>query len=278
MKQRAITGLIFAAAMLGGIYGGKYTFYILFGLVAAGSLWELGAMVFSDTNYRRARQAVMVGLGLLPYLSVGWQFLHREGSSPAFSPEGWFILILLALFLLFIVELYLSAERPFSNIGHYALGLAYTGIPYTLLVGIAMWSGEYSPHRVFGLIWLIWTNDVMAYVTGSRLGRRKLFPRISPGKTWEGMVGGLVATLLMAWLLSYWLPDYTPGQWLLLGAIASVIGTFGDLVESMLKRSVGVKDSGTLFPGHGGFLDRFDAFVFCLPFVWAALWVLGSGF
>ncbi len=114
----------------------------------------------------------------------------------------------------------------------------------------------------------------MAYFVGSQLGRRKLFERISPKKTWEGTIGGGLCTVLIAWGLSFLIDDFTVTQWIALGAVAAVFGTLGDLVESMLKRSVGVKDSGNLLPGHGGLLDRFDAFIFALPFYWLTLMLL----
>ena len=136
---------------------------------------------------------------------------------------------------------------------------------------LSLSGSAYQPLRVFGLLLLIWTNDTMAYFVGSQLGRRKLFERISPKKTWEGTIGGGLCAVLVAWGLSFIIKDFTQPQWLVLGMVAAVFGTLGDLVESMLKRSVGVKDSGNLLPGHGGLLDRFDAFIFALPFFWLAL-------
>jgi phosphatidate cytidylyltransferase len=137
-----------------------------------------------------------------------------------------------------------------------------------------MWTGGFSSLRVFGLLWLVWTSDVAAFVFGISFGKHKLFERISPNKTWEGFFGALGWAVLMGWLCSWLVPDFTTAQWMMLGVNAAVFGTLGDLVESMLKRSVAVKDSGDMFPGHGGFLDRFDAFLFSLPFAWALLMVL----
>ncbi len=133
-------------------------------------------------------------------------------------------------------------------------------------------SGEtYSPWRVFGLLGLVWTNDTMAYFVGSQLGKRKLFERISPKKTWEGFIGGGLCTVLMAWGVSHYVPEFTQMQWIMLAVVAAVFGTLGDLVESMLKRSLNIKDSGKLLPGHGGLLDRFDAFLLAIPFYWLVL-------
>lgn len=273
MKQRTITSIFFALAMLGGVYGGKYTFFGLFAVVAGGSLWELGSMLFTRTTHPAFRRLALLLVGLLPYGVVGWSMVSVDGSAePAL--RGVAIGEMLLLFGLFAVELFLRSERPFDHLGHYALGVLYVGIPYVLLVDIALWTGSYSPNRVFGLLWLIWTNDSAAYLVGSKWGKNKLFERISPKKTWEGVLGALVITILMAWLLSMWVPDFSRIQWLILAVLASVFGPVGDLVESMLKRSLNVKDSGDLFPGHGGFLDRFDAFMYYLPFAWAALMLI----
>ena len=121
---------------------------------------------------------------------------------------------------------------------------------------------------------LTWGNDTGAYLIGSVIGKTPLFPRISPKKTWEGSLGGVAVTFIIAWLLSIYTQELTLQTWLVLAGIVSVFGSTGDLIESMLKRSLGVKDSGTIMPGHGGFLDRFDAFMYMIPFAAAyLLWI-----
>jgi phosphatidate cytidylyltransferase len=184
-------------------------------------------------------------------------------------------LLVFGMFAAIAVELFLGSEQPFANVGNYLLCALYIGLPFAMLADIAIeFHMPYKPFRVFGLLLLIWTNDTMAYFIGSKFGRRKLFERISPKKTWEGSIGGGVCTVFVAWGLSLIIKDFSQIQWLALGAVAAVFGTLGDLVESMLKRSVGVKDSGNLLPGHGGLLDRFDAFILALPFFWLALALL----
>ncbi|MEO0775984.1 MAG: phosphatidate cytidylyltransferase, partial [Bacteroidota bacterium] len=126
-------------------------------------------------------------------------------------------------------------------------------------------------NTVFGLLLLTWSNDTAAYLVGSRIGKTPLFPRISPKKTWEGSLGGVVITFLIAFLISQWFREHSTKQWLVLAGIVAIFGSTGDLVESMLKRSENIKDSGNLLPGHGGVLDRFDAFIFLLPFATAYL-------
>ncbi len=296
MRQRAITAIFFAIAMLSGVYGSKYSFFILFLLVAAGSLWELTGMLFvQDEGHYLLRRIIGIIVGILPFMLYAgailtdWQTVILPNEYPFPSPGGdititeapyWLITFVITvvevmlLFSLFTLELFLVSERPFQNIGNYLLGLLYIGIPLVLLIETAFWTGEYGPHRVFGLMWLVWTNDTVAYLVGSKVGRTKLYERISPKKTWEGTVSGTLGTVLMAAGLSLIIQEYTLAQWLAMAAVVAIFGTIGDLVESMLKRSVAVKDSGDLFPGHGGFLDRFDGFLFVQPFAWATLMVL----
>lgn len=265
MRQRFITAVFFTAFMLAGIYGGKYSFFALFLFITAGSLWELFGLLWPEgEDHRLLRRIIGTAVGTYPFCSMMvCQVLHM------LPIASWFIAIISFIFIVpvafFLSELYLNAREPFRNIGYYLLGLVYVGLPYLFLVMMAT-EQDYQPNRVFGLLWLVWTNDTMAYLIGSQIGKTKLFERISPKKTWEGTVGGIIFTMLMAWGLSHWSTDYTISQWIALGAVAGIFGTFGDLVESMLKRSLGVKDSGTLLPGHGGLLDRFDAFMFMLPF------------
>lgn len=283
MKQRVVTAIFFAAAMLGGVFGGGFTYFILFAIITAGSAWEMLGLLLTDEDRFRGFRMVTGSL-----LAVSF-FVLFSGKSLGYwemqSFEHVFTLLYLPVFgVSALIELFLGGKHPFRNIGLYQLALGYIAMPLVLLSQMATFSSAwcatgdagavYHPFRVFGLLLLIWTNDTMAYFVGSQLGRHKLFERISPKKTWEGTVGGGICTVLIAWGLSFLIDDFSPVQWIALGAVAVVFGTLGDLVESMLKRSVGVKDSGTLLPGHGGLLDRFDAFIFALPFYWLVLVVL----
>lgn len=283
MKQRVITAIFFAAAMLGGVYGGALPFLILFALVAAGCTWELfGLLLGGEERFRRLRQVTGVVLAVSLFVLLAGD---RLGIWALRSQAETFMICFIPLFgVAALLELFLNGKEPFRNIGLLLLAVAYIALPLVLLTGMATFRtgwcavGDpvpgYHPHRVFGLLLLIWTNDTMAYFVGSQLGKNKLFERISPKKTWEGTIGGGICTMLIAWGLSFLIDDFTPVQWIALAAVAAVFGTLGDLVESMLKRSVGVKDSGTLLPGHGGLLDRFDAFIFALPFYWLTLMVV----
>lgn len=288
MRQRAISAAIFVIAMLGGVFGGAKAFYVLFALITGSCLWEFHGLLFQGDRHKRFRRGAGTLLGVLPFLVYGSKlfglFVPLAGGAQ-FDPYLFvadlsdnvspilmsLILLLLLAFVLFAVELFLVSDTPIDNLGRYLLGIVYIGVPFSLLITISYWHDNYAPMRVLGLLLLTWANDTMAYVIGSKIGRTPFFPRISPKKTWEGTLGGMVATVLLALILSQWVLDFSISEWLLLAGIVSVFGVMGDLVESMFKRSLQVKDSGNFLPGHGGFLDRFDSFIFVLPFAWLAL-------
>lgn len=272
MLQRGITGFFFILVMVGGIYGGRYTFVGLFALITAGCLWEyMGLVLESGKRRDLIRRVLGVVLGLTPF--AGNSIIHLEliADEALFVSASALILFPL-LFLAFIYEIYAQSEQPFANIGYAILGTVYIGVPFALLEFIAFDERQFYAGTVMGLLIMTWGNDTAAYVFGSRWGRRPLFPRLSPKKTWEGLAAGAVFTLLTGLVLSQVSPGLTPFNWLVLALIVIVFGNFGDLVESMLKRSFNTKDSGSLLPGHGGLLDRFDAFIFLLPF--AAAYIL----
>lgn len=260
--------------MLGGIFMGKYSFFALFALVTVGCLWELFGLLFAGQQHSKLRQALGAAWGLAPYVLLGGSALDFWGTNFAFAG---IMVIAFAAVPFFLLELFLNPERPFDNVGRFLLGIFYISIPFCLLVQLSLPMEEglgdagYSPWRVMGLLLLVWSNDSFAYILGSQLGKRKLFERVSPKKTWEGFIGGGICALLVAWGLSYGLDVFSLPQWLALAVVAVVFGTLGDLVESMLKRSLGIKDSGNLLPGHGGLLDRFDAFIFAIPFYWLVM-------
>ena len=281
MKERVISSVVFVLLMLGGVFGGLIPFLILTLLIAAGCLWELLSLLLSEEGESgQWRRFIGLGLGLMPFvLSAIYALWPGYVQQPMVDCESIgtlgvlkIIPVLIALiFSLFLLELFLNARKPFQVVGNYLLGVFYIGIPLALLVGIATPDIHYEPGRPLGIMLLTWTNDTAAYLVGSRTGRHPLFPRISPGKTWEGTVGGTAFTLFIAWLLSMITPVYSLTEWLLIALCIILFGTLGDLVESMLKRSLDVKDSGSILPGHGGFMDRFDSMIFALPFIWLVL-------
>lgn len=258
--------------MVGGIYGGRYTFVGLFALITAGCLWEYMGLVFESGKKRDLiRRILGVVLGLTPFAGNSLIHLELVADEALFVSASALILFPL-LFLAFIYEMYAQSERPFANIGYAILGTVYIGVPFAMLEFIAFDDKQFYAGTVMGLLIMTWGNDTAAYVFGSRWGTLPLFPRLSPKKTWEGLVAGALFTLLTGLVLSRFFTGLSLANWLVLALIVIVFGTFGDLVESMLKRSFHTKDSGGLLPGHGGLLDRFDGFIFLLPF--AAAYIL----
>ena len=184
-----------------------------------------------------------------------------------------FQLLILLTFLSFIIELYRKKENPFANIAYTLLGVIYVALPFALLIYLALQNGveQFRPDIVMGLFIMIWINDTGAYLVGVNFGKNRLFERISPKKSWEGSIGGGIATLLAAWACSYFSQELNLVLWLSVGLIIAVVGGLGDLVESLFKRSINVKDSGSILPGHGGLLDRFDAILIVAPMVFVFL-------
>ena len=261
--RRSLTAVLFGAVVIGCFLAGRVSFTLLFLLVAFLCLWEffhLASPTFSWPEWAG------ITLGLLPYL---WESSRHFFSLP-WPPD---LLVWLLLFsLLGAVLLVFRPQQTYPLIAWWALGAVYIGLPFFFLWKIAFMSGEYRFGPVFGLLLLIWANDTGAYVVGSRFGRRKFFPAVSPNKTWEGVIGGVVLALLAGWGIHAlgWFETLRDG--LVLGALAGVMGAVGDLVESSLKRHFQVKDTGALLPGHGGALDRFDSLIFLAP--WAAGYLL----
>jgi phosphatidate cytidylyltransferase len=271
LMRRAATAVIFVIVMLSGLFGGRYSFVALFAVITSLCLWEFFNMVLNRYS-KRAFFRMMVGImfGLMPFVLTSILQVHRTLPEQQYAILG-SVLFFPFIFLAFIYELFTDSKAPFQNVGFIVLGMVYIGAPFALLDFIAFHDNHFYSKTVFGLLLLSWTNDTGAYLIGSNFGKHALHPKISPKKTWEGTIGGVVFTFLVGFALYYLLEELLLQDWIVLAAIVAIFGTMGDLVESMLKRSVGVKDSGTILPGHGGVLDRFDAFIFILPFAAAYL-------
>lgn len=270
--RRLVTAVVFVIIMLVGLFTGPYSFSLLFLVIAAACLWEFFNLTLDIRTRRdKIRKALGVLMGVTPIILVTLLKVIGVNEPEVFVSVA-SLLFGPLVFTMFIYELYSRSKEPFTNIAFTMLGLFYIGIPFALIYFIAF-DGEVFYYRtVFGILLLTWVNDTGAYLVGSQLGKTPLFPSISPNKTWEGTVGGILTCLIFGAILGCYFEEVTFSHWLGLAVIVSIFGSFGDLIESMLKRSVGVKDSGTLLPGHGGVLDRFDAFIFAMPF--AAAYIL----
>ncbi|TXK52917.1 phosphatidate cytidylyltransferase [Pontibacter qinzhouensis] len=257
-----IVGVLGATLFIGGILYSEWTYFALFlGLTLLGIL-EFYRLVAAQGI--KPHRGVGLTLGCLIYVSV---FVVEK---KFVAPE---ILYLLppTLFMVPVLELYRKHAQPFTNIAFTMLGALYIGVPFGLLHLLGYLQGDYSWQPILGALLLIWASDTGAYAFGKSFGKHKLLPRVSPGKTWEGWAGGVLTAVGVAYVLSMFFPDLELYQWIGTAIIISVFGVLGDLVESMLKRSLGVKDSGTLLPGHGGILDRFDSLLLAIPFIVAFL-------
>jgi len=198
----------------------------------------------------------------------------------------WLLVLIPLMLLQIIIELYRKQENPFDSLAHTMFSVLYTGIPFSMFPFAAFSRSGlssilphpeimFSPGIIIGFFLLIWSSDTGAYLSGMSFGRHKLWERISPKKTWEGFIGGTVLAIIVAWLLSGWLGVVDRTHWIIIAVIISIAGTYGDLAESMLKRSTGVKDSGKILPGHGGFLDRFDSAILSFPLVYLFISLFG---
>lgn len=267
MKTRAITAFFFTIVMLGSIFLGAYTFSAFYLILSLFGLLEFYKMVatsgISTQKVTGLAGAVAIFLAAISMHLLSFQFKYL-------------LLIIPVLFLVFLVELYRKKDNPFSNIGYTYLGLLYVTIPFCFFyaLGFVANINEYSFHFPLAFLLMLWANDTGAYLFGRKLGKHKLFERHSPKKTWEGFLGGVLISLVVAFVLSFYFLEASLFVWAGMAIIISCFGTLGDLVESMLKRSLGVKDSGTFLPGHGGLLDRFDGLLIAAPLVFVYLYLL----
>lgn len=263
LRQRVITAIIFVAIILLGIFGGEPFFIVLAFIIAALCSFELLGILLpkAETKFRKKVFGTIIALTPCIYLygyNAGWV-------SPNLETIG---LLGLAGAVVFLVELFGQSEKPFANSGSQMITLVYIGVPLALMIDLAQTIEPYDPILLLSIFGFTWANDTGAYFVGSFIGKHKLFERISPKKTMEGFIGGVLITCLVGMAVYQFNHSLTIYQWMILAAIVAVTATLGDLVESMLKRSMNIKDSGTWLPGHGGFLDRFDGFVFAIPFAY----------
>lgn len=275
MLQRSITGAVFVIVLISAILLGQFTFTGIFFIVALTGLKEFYTLA-EKTNHQPQRTMGLI-LGVLLYISISCYFIASLRSI-ALIPLA---IILPGIFAVFIAELYRKKENPFGNIAFTLLGIAYVVLPFGVLNCIAFHTLRisnapfhemiYRPHLILGVFIILWSNDTGAYLSGKTFGKHKLFERISPGKTWEGTIGGGLISLSTAYVLSFLFNELTAISWLAVSLIIIIFGNFGDLVESLFKRSINTKDSGVLLPGHGGILDRFDSLILSSPFLFLYL-------
>ncbi len=272
MSKRFTSAIVFVIVMVAAIYVGPLPFIVVFGTILLFSVLEYLNLVF--TKLEKPDMIKMfygIFITVIPFFVAGSVATGIVTAQPEIFILTFFV-VLLSTSLSLIYELSTGTKTPVLATGFSLTGLLYIGIPFGLLVFIVFKDQTYHPNIMMGLLLLHWANDTGAYFVGSKLGRNKLLPRISPKKTWEGLFGGIFFTIVAANLIALFATGLNLTDWIIIGVIAAVFGALGDLVESMIKRYAGQKDSGNIMPGHGGFLDRFDAFIFSIPFIAAYLY------
>jgi phosphatidate cytidylyltransferase len=260
LTQRIITGVIGAALMIATIVYGEITFLLLLLFISTMSLLEFYRL--AETDGIRPQRLFGILINFCVFLPPLIQLVFNTGFN--LLP-----LVIVLPYFVFIREIYRKLDKPFTNIAYTLVGIIYISLPLFCFYLISFQGilETYQYECILGYLFIIWASDTGAYFSGKYLGRNKLFERISPKKTVEGLVGGSILALAMAYVLSIYFPNFTLSKWLIIAVIIIVTGTLGDLVESMFKRSLTFKDSGSILPGHGGFLDRFDGLYISAPFV-----------
>ncbi|NND16474.1 MAG: phosphatidate cytidylyltransferase [Eudoraea sp.] len=255
--RRVLTGAVYVVILLAAVFLSSDAFDFLFMVIGLACLYEFKRLVILRGYYI-----------FILYLALWWAFIY-------FISDQFAIYILLALTLIvntyLMVYLFSPNRKISSTLKKYVIGLFYVGGGCIFLTMIPYKENSFSQFLILGIFVMVWVNDSFAYIVGSLFGRHKLYSAVSPKKTIEGSLGGMVFALLAAYLLAQYDTLLTLPQWLVLGLIVIVMGDIGDLVESKLKRQARVKDSGAILPGHGGMLDRLDSLIFAAPFAFLML-------
>ena len=286
LVKRTTTGLLLLVLVIGTLLLNSLAFVGVFLIFMATTQFEFYRMLSRGKIRPQTVMGIVIGIFL---------YLFSFFISIGFIPNKLLVLFFPLISLIFVNELFFNENRPFHNIAFTLLGIFYIAVPFSLFnfmifhisddLNIGINNGrdivnflfqptnlvEYNYQILLGFFFLHWINDTGAYLVGVPFGKHKLFKRISPKKSWEGLVGGVVFSLVAVVLLSKYFPSLSLVSWLIIAVIVVTFGTLGDLIESLLKRYLGLKDSGTFLPGHGGFLDRYDGVLFSTPIVFAYL-------
>lgn len=259
LAPRVISGVVGAAIIVASIYLSQWSFLFVFMCIQALTLDEFYRLL-EHQGYRPNRiLGIIIGCMLF---GVVFLVATRVMQAPMY------LIVFVITTFGFILKLYdRSDKQPFINTALFFLGLVYIALPYSLINFLVIVDTRYTYGIFIGVIFLTWANDIGAYFAGSFFGQNKLFKRISPKKSWEGTMGGAIFSLIVVLLNDYLFDDLPLWEWIVISIIITIAGTFGDLIESHFKRSIEIKDSGSIIPGHGGFMDRFDSLMMAVPFV-----------
>ncbi len=262
---RTITSVFFVITIVVSFMN-PLAMVFLFALVTGMTIWELVGLV-NERPFVQVNRFISTVAGVYLFLAMAGHCSGRVTSDTVFIPY------LITIIYLLVAELYVKEKDPINDWAYTMLPQLYVALPFSMINVLAFpTAGAYSPVLPLSVFVFLWLNDAGAYCIGSLLGRHKLFPRVSPGKSWEGSIGGallVVGGAALVWhLLNVYVPDQANlslWQWMGLGLTVVIFGNWGDLVESLFKRTLGIKDSGNVLPGHGGMLDRFDSTLLAMP-------------
>ncbi len=258
---RSISGLLFVILVTASIFLGQYCFAVLFLAVNLYTCWEFRKLLMR-IKIRLCLPTLMISASLL-FISG---FLHTE-----FGIRWGYFLTMISIFAIMITELYRNRLHAIHNVGLAVFAIFYISLPFTMLLYfpqiLTRGNSEWQPLIVFMPFFIVWLNDTFAYLFGITLGKHRLFERISPKKSWEGTIGGGVVAVIGGTLITLYVDPGSLLNAVIISIIVVIFGTFGDLFESMMKRTIEVKDSGNIMPGHGGLLDRMDSLLFAIPAV-----------
>jgi len=259
LYRRLISALFGATVIVSALIYGEWAYFGVFLLICFFAQWEFYRLVRIQSYIPIRLLGVFIGSTLFVL-----SFLIEKG----ILEYKYYVAIFPLASVVFLIKLYKKEDtNPFANIAMFYLGITYVALPFTLINIIVFFHGTYGYQIMLGLLVIIWASDTGAYFVGSLFGKTKLFERISPKKSWEGSIGGALISVAIAWGISYYYTDLNLLEWIIVALIVVVAGTYGDLVESLFKRSMSIKDSGNIIPGHGGFLDRFDSLILAVPFI-----------
>lgn len=282
LRKRVISGAIGVALLMASILFSHYTYGLIFLVIAVMVMWEYYSLL-EEKEGIKPQKYFGIFIGIIVF-SGNFIFAEKLGTHQDISLVPVLYIIPL-VFLFFLFELFKKSDTPFTNISFSLSGVIYIAFPFALMHYIVMFPDYiksdkyYHPEILIGFLFVLWANDSGGFFAGRKYGKHKLFERVSPKKTWEGFIGGLLFSLVMAAFIALFFTKMQVWEeyggysrlelidWLILAVIIAIFGTLGDLVESHFKRGLGIKDSGNILPGHGGVLDRFDSLVLSTPFV-----------
>ena len=277
LMVRTLSGLVLVAVFVGAVLGSQWSFGALLLLILVGGQTEFYKLARETGLSPQRWMGLAVGVLLFALNFIVFRQFSRSVTDEAGGAVLYLLLYIgLLLPTLFVCELFRRSATPLANLGATLLGVLYVAVPLSLLLYVPVLAGDgvWRPETVLCYIFIIWANDVFAYLVGMTFGRHRLCERLSPKKSWEGFFGGLAGAVVTGLAAAYAL-DANYWVWGGVALVASLSGVAGDLVESMFKREAGVKDSGQVIPGHGGVLDRFDALLLSAPYVFLYLLLVG---